>query len=43
MGVYVFMLHNDLIPVAPQHPFLLCCSTSGSPGVASQGEVHSEF
>lgn len=32
-----FILLNDLIPAAPPHPFLLCCSTSGSPEGSGRG------
>lgn len=33
----------QLLPAAPRHPVLLCCSTSGSPGVTNQREVYLEF
>ena len=33
-----FTFHNELVPAAPQHPFLLYCSTSGSPADAKQRE-----
>lgn len=34
--IYVYIFCNELVPAAPQHPFLLCCSTSGSPEGAKQ-------